>query len=66
MAHYRAPSNCDVCPAYSILTSAEVRDRFHTQGADVLGGTPEDLAATIRADRQRYARMVKDYNIQLD
>lgn len=49
-----------------ILKSAEVRDRFHTQGADVLGGTPEELAATIRADRQRYARMVKDYNIQLD
>jgi tripartite-type tricarboxylate transporter receptor subunit TctC len=50
----------------NILKTAEVRDRFNAQGADVLGGTPEDLTATIRGDRQRYARMLKDYNIQLD
>jgi tripartite-type tricarboxylate transporter receptor subunit TctC len=50
----------------NILKTAEVRDRFNAQGADVLGGTPGDLTATIHADRQRYARMLKDYNIQLD
>jgi tripartite-type tricarboxylate transporter receptor subunit TctC len=50
----------------NILKTAEVRDKFNAQGADVLGGTPDELSATIRADRQRYARMLKDYNIQLD
>jgi tripartite-type tricarboxylate transporter receptor subunit TctC len=49
-----------------ILNSSEVRNKFHAQGADVLGGTPEDLAATIRGDRQRYGRMLKDYDIRLD
>jgi tripartite-type tricarboxylate transporter receptor subunit TctC len=49
-----------------ILKSADVRNKFHAQGADVLGGTPEDLSATIRSDRQRYGRMLKDYNIRLD
>jgi tripartite-type tricarboxylate transporter receptor subunit TctC len=50
----------------TILKSAEVRNKFHAQGADVLGGTPEDLSATIRSDRQRYGRMLKDYDIHLD
>jgi tripartite-type tricarboxylate transporter receptor subunit TctC len=50
----------------TILKSAEVRNKFHAQGADVLGGTPEDLASTIRSDRQRYGRMLKDYDIRID
>jgi tripartite-type tricarboxylate transporter receptor subunit TctC len=50
----------------TILKSTEVRSKFHAQGADVLGGTPEDLASTIRSDRERYGRMLKDYNINLD
>ncbi|MDB5473033.1 MAG: bordetella uptake protein [Devosia sp.] len=50
----------------TILKSAEVRNKFHAQGADVLGGTPEDLVSTIRSDRERYGRMLKDYNIRID
>lgn len=49
-----------------ILQSPEIRGKFNAQGADVLGGTPESLASTIRDDRQRYAKMLKDFNIRLD
>ena len=50
----------------AILKSPEIRERFHAQGADVLGGSPNDLSATIHNDRQRYGRMLKDFNIRLD
>jgi tripartite-type tricarboxylate transporter receptor subunit TctC len=49
-----------------ILKMPEVRDLFNAQGADVLTGTPEELTAMMRADRQRYGRMVQDFDIHMD
>jgi tripartite-type tricarboxylate transporter receptor subunit TctC len=42
------------------LQDAGVRARLAAQGADVLGGTPADYAAYIRAEMPRWAKAIKD------
>lgn len=49
-----------------LLRQPEVRDRFHGQGAELLGGTPEDLGARVRADLQRYTRLVREFGIRAE
>jgi tripartite-type tricarboxylate transporter receptor subunit TctC len=42
------------------LQDPGVRARLAAQGADVLGGTPADYAAYIRAEMPRWAKAIKD------
>ncbi|MBI4190969.1 MAG: tripartite tricarboxylate transporter substrate binding protein [Betaproteobacteria bacterium] len=42
------------------LLSPELRERLHAQGADPLGGTPEEFAAMIKKDFAKWAKAVKD------
>ena len=48
------------------LASAEVRERFAAQGAEVAGGSPEQLAAALRDDVVKWARVVKTAGIKID
>jgi tripartite-type tricarboxylate transporter receptor subunit TctC len=48
------------------LASADVRERFAQQGADVVGGTPDQLAAALRNDRVKWAKVVRDARIKID
>ncbi len=50
----------------AILATQEVRDRFTAMGATVGGGTPEQLAALLRDDLQRWAQVIKAANIRLE
>ncbi len=45
------------------LKAADVQQRFDDLGYMLVGGTPEQFAATIRADTEKYARVIKDANI---
>ncbi|WP_028603066.1 Bug family tripartite tricarboxylate transporter substrate binding protein [Ottowia thiooxydans] len=49
-----------------VLARKDVQDRFETLGVELLGGSPQQFAATIKADTAKWAKVVKDANIQLD
>ena len=48
------------------LKSPDVLQRFHALGYDAIGGTPEDLAATIRADLAKYAKIIRAAGIKAE
>jgi tripartite-type tricarboxylate transporter receptor subunit TctC len=46
------------------LQLPDVRDRLATRGGnEIVSGTPDDLAALIRSDLQKYAKLIKDAHI---
>lgn len=49
-----------------ILNSPMVNERFSTQGLVPVGTTPEEFAARIRADREKWGRIIAQANIKLD
>lgn len=48
------------------LQTKEVRERMNAVGGEVVPGSAEMFANLIRAERQRYAKLVKEANIQPD
>ena len=48
------------------LKSPDVLQRFRTLGYDAIGGTPEDLAATIKADLAKYAKIIRAAGIKAE
>ncbi|OGT80733.1 MAG: hypothetical protein A3H91_09410 [Gammaproteobacteria bacterium RIFCSPLOWO2_02_FULL_61_13] len=44
----------------------EVRERLSAGGFDVVGGTPEELAASMRSDYSRYGRIITEAGIKLE
>ena len=44
----------------------EFRDWLVAQGADPVGGTPEELAAFVKAELVKYAKIVKDSGMRPD
>jgi tripartite-type tricarboxylate transporter receptor subunit TctC len=46
------------------MRTPEMHERMVTKGGnEIVTGTPEDLAALIRSDLQKYAKLVKDARI---
>ena len=52
-----AKLNTDIVKA---LDSAEVRNIITTQGGEVIGSTPEQMAAQIRGDRAKWGKVVRE------
>jgi tripartite-type tricarboxylate transporter receptor subunit TctC len=48
------------------LQDASVRERFVSDGAEPVGNTPEQFAAVIRADLNKWGRVIKAAGIKLD
>ena len=48
-----------------ILRSADVRDKLASQGADVTGSTPEEFAAILKRDIQKWAKVTAGLKLQL-
>ncbi|MBI2960088.1 MAG: tripartite tricarboxylate transporter substrate binding protein [Betaproteobacteria bacterium] len=46
------------------LKAPDVQQRFNEIGYAPVGGTPEQFVATIRADIEKYARIIKNANIK--
>jgi tripartite-type tricarboxylate transporter receptor subunit TctC len=46
------------------LNLKDIRERFVREGMDVVAGTPQDFAAVLRADTEKWARIVKSAGIQ--
>jgi len=48
-----------------VLKDPELRQRFANAGADPVGNTPEQFAAVIKADTEKWARVIKAGNIRV-
>ena len=48
------------------LAGADVRERIAAQGAEVVGGTPGELAAALKDDMVKWARVVRAARITID
>ena len=46
------------------LNSPEVKSKVNAQGIDVVGSTPEQLAAAVKQDLVRVGKVIKDNNIR--
>jgi tripartite-type tricarboxylate transporter receptor subunit TctC len=46
-----------------VLQLPEMRERFANQGADVLAGSPEQLAETVRRDAARYGKVIREIGL---
>lgn len=49
-----------------IIGSPEFKKRMEEIGAQPVGGTPEQTAALIRSDTEKFARLVKAANVVID
>jgi len=49
-----------------LLRLPDVKEKIAFAGADTVGNTAEEFTAFIRAERAKYARIVKDANIKID
>jgi tripartite-type tricarboxylate transporter receptor subunit TctC len=47
-----------------VLQRPDMKERLLTEGADALGGTPEQFGAHIKSEIERWARVVKAANIR--
>ena len=50
----------------SVLARQDIRERFASQGADVIAGTPEQLAAFVRRESALYAKIIQSSGIRVD
>ena len=48
------------------LESPEVRDKLTGQGFEVVGSAPQAFAAFVAAESDKWAKVVRDYNIRAD
>lgn len=48
------------------LGDPEVRGRLGAQGFDVVGGTPGEFLAFARAESEKWAKVIRDYNIRVE
>lgn len=48
------------------LGAPGIRDKLVAQGANVIGNTPEEFAAFIRAESARWGRLVRQAGIRAD
>ncbi len=48
------------------LAAPEIRDKLVAQGANVVGNTPEEFAAFIRAESGRWGKLVRQVGIRAD
>ena len=48
------------------LDSPAVKERFQSLALDPLPGTPAQMAAYVRSERERWGKLIRDNNIKLD
>jgi tripartite-type tricarboxylate transporter receptor subunit TctC len=50
----------------TVLARQDIRERFAEQGADVIGGPPEPLAAFVRRETALYAKIIRSSGVKVD
>ena len=49
-----------------VLAQADVKQKLAEQGADPIGGAPEVFAAHVRAEREKWGKLIRDRNITVN
>ena len=49
-----------------VMQQAEVREKFASLGVDAVSGTPAELAAYMKSETQKYAKLIKEANIRAE
>ena len=49
-----------------LLGQQDIKEKFLASGADVVGSTPEQLAATVISEMARMGKVIKDAGIRAD
>ena len=49
-----------------MLSQADVKERFLASGAETVGSSPQELAATMKSDIARMDKVIKDAGIKAD
>jgi len=49
-----------------VANDPQIKERFFAAGADVVAGTPEQFAATVKAEMERMGKVIKDQNIRAE
>jgi tripartite-type tricarboxylate transporter receptor subunit TctC len=49
-----------------IFSDPPVRERFESQGCDLIAGTPEQLARLVREDQAKWARLIRAKNLTFE
>lgn len=49
-----------------VMSQPDTRDRLVSMGVDIIGSSPEDFGAFLRAEIVRFARLIKDAGIKAD
>ena len=52
--------------AARVLASAVTKERFYNAGVETVGSTPEEFIASIKADVNRWRKVIKDAGIRED
>ena len=50
----------------AIVRSPAYREKFRPVGLDMVGGTSEEMAATVRRDGERWSRVIREANVKVD
>jgi len=50
--------------AVAVMTTQSIRERFEREGMAVVAGTPQEFAAYIRSETEKWAKIVKSAGIQ--
>lgn len=50
----------------TVLRVPETRERFLQQGFENNGGTPDQMAAYLRAENEKWTKVVREAHIRLD
>jgi tripartite-type tricarboxylate transporter receptor subunit TctC len=48
------------------MRAPELRERFISLGLDAVSNTPEEMAAFMRAQQERYGSIIKSQNIKIE
>jgi tripartite-type tricarboxylate transporter receptor subunit TctC len=48
------------------LAEPKVRERFQQSGLETVGDTPEEFAAVVRRDYEKYGRLVRELKVSID
>ena len=49
-----------------VLQVAEVREKLTGQGFEIVGSTPQEFAAFVAAEADKWSKVMRDYNIRAD